>query len=77
MGVIFNILQLSECLTFIKKKKKKRLAKSNAGENVDRTQPSYIIGGTGEWYNHIQKALLMFIKLSVYLPCGPEFTQEK
>lgn len=59
------------------KKKKKRLAKSNAGENVDRTQPSYIIGGTGEWYNHIQKSLLMFIKLSVYLLCGPEFTQEK
>ena len=57
--------------------KKKRLAKSKVDKNVDQTQPSYIIGGSGEWYNHIQKALVIFIKLSVYLPCGPEFTQEK
>lgn len=32
-----------------RKKKKKRLTTSTAGENVDQTQPSYIIGENRKW----------------------------
>lgn len=38
-----------------KKKKKKRLTTSTAGENVDQTQPPYIIGENRKWYNHVAK----------------------
>ena len=38
-------------MAVIKKKKKKNLQTINAGENVERRDPSYTVGGYGYWCN--------------------------
>ena len=45
---LLNTSYLSECLSSKKEKKKK----ANIGEEVEKSEPSYVVGGNVSWRSH-------------------------
>ena len=46
--------------------------KTNAGEGVEKREPSFTIGGNVHWYNHYEKCVRRYLrKLNIELPYDP------
>ena len=45
--------------------------KTNAGEDVEKGEPFYTVGGNANWCSHCGKSMRYFNKLKVYLPFDP------
>ena len=52
----------------------KRLQRTNVGEDVEKSEPLYTVGGNVNWYSHcfFKKLRRYFKKLKIELPLKPE-----
>ena len=59
-------------LTLVRMAIFKKSTTINAGEDVEKREPSYTIGGNVNWYSHLWRTVWRFLKkLKIELPYDP------